>query len=211
MAEIDIEKKGGGGKIWLWVIIILIIAALLYWWFAGDDEEVIEEVDTEQIEDETVMADEGETTSWEEETAETTVDIDEPSEFADYIGNESKMGLDHEYTNNALVYLIDTVESKVEESDLDLDAEWQEIRAMADMITEDPLAETHANTIKAAGMRISAILMKLQEEADANLSTDVEEVRTAAQNIQKDVLTLNQKDQIMKFFNESADVLMKMS
>ena len=211
MAEIDIEKKsGGGGKIWLWVIIALIIAGLLYWWFAGDGDEGVEEIETEQIEDETVMTGEAADTSWENETA-TNVDIDEPSEFAEYIGNESKMGLDHEYTNNALVYLVDTVESEVEESDLDLDAEWQEIRRMTDKITEDPLAGTHANTIKEVGLRISDILMKIQEEEAANLSSDVEEVRTAAQNIQKDVLTLNQKDQIMKFFTESADVLQKLS
>ena len=211
MAEIDIEKKsGGGGKIWLWVIIALIVAALLYWWFAGDGDEGVEEIETEQIEDETVMTEENATT-WENETAETDVDIDDPSEFADYIGNESKMGLDHEYTNNALVYLVDTVESEVEESDLDLDAEWQEIKLLADQITEDPLAETHANTIREAGLRISDILQKLQEEAEANLSADVEEIRTAAQNIQGDVLTLNQKDQIMAFFEESADLLQKLS
>ena len=210
MAEIDIEKKSGGGKVWLWVIIALIVAGLLYWWFAGDGDEPVEEIETEAIEDETAMAEEN-TTTWEEETAATDVDIDEPSEFAEYIGNEQKMGLDHEYTNNALVYLVDTLESEVEESDLDLNAEWQEVRAMADRITEDPLAETHANTIKEAGLRISSILLKLQEQANANLTTDVEEVRTAAQNIQKDVLTLNQKDQIMAFYEESADVLQKLS
>ena len=206
MAEIDIEKKSGSGKIWLWVIIALIVAALLYWWFAGDDEEVVEDVETEVIEDETVFEDE-EAATWEAETAA----IDEPSEFAEYIGNESKMGIDHEYTNNALVHLVNTVESEVEESDLALDAEWQEIRTMADQITEDPLAGTHANTIKEAGLRISGILLKLQEEDPAILTSDVEEARAAAQNIQKDVLTLNQKDQIMKFFEESADVLEKMS
>ena len=68
MAEIDIEKKnGGGGKIWLWVIIVLIVAGLLYWWFAGDGEEV-EEVGIEEVEDETVMTDQ-KTTSWQEATA----------------------------------------------------------------------------------------------------------------------------------------------
>ena len=202
MAEIDIEKKSGNGKTWLWVIIALIAAALLYWWFAGDGDEGDVVVETEQVTDEPVSPDE-------DETAE-TVAIDEPAEFAAYIGNEAEMGLDHEYTNNALVYLVDTVESEVEESELDLDAEWQEIRELADQITENPLAETHANIIKQAGLRLSGILVQLGEEAGVDVTSGVEEMRTAAENIKEDVQTLNQKDQIMAFFNESADVLQKL-
>lgn len=67
MAEIDIEKKKGNGKIWLWVIIALIVAALLYWWFASDNDESIEGTETEQIEDETVMKGDPHTTFWEKE------------------------------------------------------------------------------------------------------------------------------------------------
>lgn len=55
MAEIEVEKKNSGGKMWLWVIIILIAAGLAYWWFFANDEEGIEEVETEQVQDETVM------------------------------------------------------------------------------------------------------------------------------------------------------------
>ena len=67
MAEIDIEKKNGNGKIWLWIIIALIVAALLYWWLTAEKDEGIEETETEQIEDETVMKDDSQTTFWEKE------------------------------------------------------------------------------------------------------------------------------------------------
>lgn len=67
MAEIDIEKKNGNQKTWLVVIIVLIVAALLYWWFAAEDEEGIEELETEEIGDETVMKDDSQTIFWERE------------------------------------------------------------------------------------------------------------------------------------------------
>lgn len=62
MAEIDIEKKSGGGKNWLWIIILLIVAALIYWWFTANNDESIDEIETEQVEDETVMKDDFQTT-----------------------------------------------------------------------------------------------------------------------------------------------------
>ena len=51
----------------------------------------------------------------------------------------------------------------------------------------------------------------MQEQNYPDLATDVEEMKTAANNIDGSVQTLQQKDQINKFFNEAADVLRKMS
>ena len=67
MAEIDIEKKK---PIWPWILLVLIILAILYFLvFDNEDEEVMDEVDTEQIDD-GVMEDEN-TDTWEEEQNDT--------------------------------------------------------------------------------------------------------------------------------------------
>lgn len=67
MAEIDIEKKSGNGKTWLWIIFAIIIAGLLYWWFAGNEDEALDNTEVEEIEDETVMKGDGRTAFWEKE------------------------------------------------------------------------------------------------------------------------------------------------
>jgi hypothetical protein len=51
----------------------------------------------------------------------------------------------------------------------------------------------------------------MQEEEFPDLSNDVQEVKTAAQNITPSTPTLDQKDQVKKFFDEAGDVLRKMS
>ena len=66
MAEIDIEKKNGNKKVWLWVIILLIAAALIYWWYEANNDEGLEEVETEEVGDETVMKDDL-TARWQQE------------------------------------------------------------------------------------------------------------------------------------------------
>lgn len=46
MAEIPIEKKGGGGMPWwVWLILAVLIVALLIWLFADDDRDEVRPVD----------------------------------------------------------------------------------------------------------------------------------------------------------------------
>ncbi len=213
MAEIKIEKKK---PIWPWIILVLVILAILYFLVFANDEEEIEMDDTEQIEEE-VWEDEDEMTTWDDETDTTAWDSDtlggtqDVSGYLTYISDKSKMGVDHEYTNNALIWLMNAVQAKANEINYNIDADMQSVRQDAEAIQKDPSSTNHAEMIKQAGTKLANILEKMQNENYPDLSNDVQEMKTAADNIQGSVQTLEQKDQINTFFDEAADVLRKMS
>lgn len=214
MAEIKVEKKK---PIWPWVILVLVILALLYFLvFADDDndDDDMDEMETEQVEEGTAWEEDSDTATWEESQSDwenDTLNAGAVSGYLTYVSDKSKMGVDHEYTNNALIELMNAVEAKAKEMNYDISADMQQVRQSAQAITNDPTAATHANTIKDAGTKLANILQKMQQEKYPDLSQDVQEVQTAANNIKADVQTLQQKDQINKFFDEAADVLKKMS
>lgn len=210
MAEIKIEKKK---PIWPWIILALIILALLYFFVFANDDDVTDDVDdnTEQV----VWDEDSTTTDWDDDTT-TNWDNDSLSMtgvagYMAYIDNDAKMGVDHEYTNNALMKLIEAVEAKASEVNYDVTADMQAARKDAEKITNDPTAVNHAGTIKDAGNKIATALSKMQKDKFPNLTSDVEEVKKAVENINPDTQTLNQKDQINEFFEEAGEVLEKMS
>lgn len=199
MADIDIEKKSSGNK-WIWIILGIIILALLIWWltgnFAGDNDEEIEDTTIEQVEETSALENE---------------ENDGVARYLSYIEDKSRMGIDHEYTNNALIELMSAVESKAREKNVNIDAEMQEIRLQTQELTQNPAATDHADIIKNSGEKIVDALKTIQEESYPNLSSEIEDVRNALQEIQPTVQTLEQKDQVNSFFDEAADVLRKMS
>lgn len=207
MAEIKVEKKK---PVWPWILAGLILLAILYFLvFAGDDENDMEETNTEQVQDTTYQ----ENNTWQDQRNDTLSSTSNQgvSAYLSHVGDKSRMGIDHEYTNNALIHLMNAVQSKADELNINIDADMQQVRQEAQEITQNPQATNHANKIKSAGEKLTDVLRKLQEERFPNLSQDVEEVRTAVQNIEPSTLTLEQKDQINMFFNEAADVLRNMS
>ena len=210
MAEIKIEKKK---PIWPWIILALVILALLYFLvFADDDnDDDMDEIETEQVEEGTVWEDDTDTTSWETETDNLGTTGAGVEAYLAYISDDAKMGIDHQYTNNAIIELMNAVQAKADEINYDISADMQEVRAEAQAIQQDPMALTHANKIKSAGTKLANIMEKMQKDQFPNLSQDVSEVKTAAQNINESTPTLDQKDQIKKFFDEAGDVLEKMS
>ncbi|MDT0647311.1 hypothetical protein RM545_11480 [Zunongwangia sp. F260] len=205
MAEIKVEKKK---PIWPWIIAGLIVLVILYFLFAnGDDDEMIDETEQEQVIDTTSIEEEN-TANWDNNRNDTVGGVDG---YLSYIGDESRMGIDHEYTNNAIIYLMNAVQAKANELNVNIDADIEEIRQKAEKITQDPMATNHADKIKDAGSDLTNVIENLQEEQFPDLSQDVQEVKSAVQDIDGSVLTLEQKDKVNKFFDEAGDVLNKMS
>ena len=211
MAEIGIEKKK---PIWPWIILVLVILAILYFLvFADNDDDNMDENNTEQVEEPTTGDDQarGTTGAWDTNDTSSGNYGQAVSGYISHVGDKSRMGIDHEYTNNALLQLINAVQAKARENNVNIDADIQQIRQNAEEITQNPQATDHADKIKEAGTNLANALEKIQKEKFPNLSQDVQEVKNAAQEIDSSTLTLEQKEDVNSFFDEAADVLQKMS
>lgn len=199
MAEIKIEKKK---TIWPWIILgILLLLAVFYFTSKEtavlDENEPVEEVYEEPIDD---MESEENVTAF--ATALTS--------YSNYIDN-AEMGIDHEYSNGALLYLINAVEAKADQLNVDINADLEEARKNAAIITEDPETLNHANLIRDAGMIISRALTTIQTSEYPNLTTEASDVEMAVSKIKKDEQTLNQKDDVNGFFKSAESLLEKMN
>jgi hypothetical protein len=209
MAEIKIEKKK---PIWPWVLIgLLILAVILYFVIAeDDDDDPMEEENTEQAVTPMETEDDTKTATWEDDKLSGDESV---SKYLTHIGDKEKMGIDHEYSNEALKYLINALENRAEEANIDTEVEIQELKSNLREIKENPQSITHANTINEVGTKIVDLMEKTQREKFPNIAQDVQEVRTALQNIEPSTPTLDQKDAVNSFYKEAGDVLenMKMS
>jgi hypothetical protein len=202
MAEIKIEKKK---PIWPWILLVLLALGLV-WFFLmrdSDDNAAIEDEEntTEQVvivEDQTGM----------ENLAMNAADA--IAKYSAYIGDMGKMGIDHEYSNGALNYLIDAVEAKANLLEVDVKADIEEARKNASEIKEEPYNLNHADLIKDSGEIITRALFTLQKAKFPNLSQDVANVDAAVSAIKKGELTLNQKDDVNNFFKSAESLLLKM-
>ena len=199
MAEIKIEKKK---TIWPWIILgILLLLAVFY--FTSKETAVLDENDTvEEVYEEPIDDMESEENVTAFATALTS--------YSNYIDN-AEMGIDHEYSNGALLYLINAVEAKADQLNVDINADLEEARKNAAIITEDPEALNHANLIRDSGMIISRALTTIQKSEYPNLTTEASEVEMAVSKIKKDEQTLNQKDDVNGFFKSAESLLEKMN
>ena len=201
MAEIKIEKKK---TIWPWIILgILLVLAIFYFTSKKtavlDENETIEEVYEDENQNENM---ESENTVTAYETALT--------KYSNYIDNTGKMGIDHEYSNGALLYLIEAVEEKADMLNIDIKADLEEARKNAETITEDPKALNHANLIKNSGMIISRALTTIQKSKYPDLMEEAADVEMTVTKIKDNEQTLNQKDDVNRFFESAESLLKKM-
>ena len=193
MAEIKIEKKK---HTWLWILLVLLVLFLIWFFLLRDSNEKVieEEVDrTEQVQNNV-----------------TNMDNSAIAEYSTYIGNTAQMGIDHEYSNGALNLLIDAVEEKADMLDVDVDADLEEARNKTAETTTDPYEVDHADLIRSSGEIITRALTTIQEAKFPNLADDVAQVDEAIKAIKPSVKTLDQKDDVNKFFMSSESLLLKM-
>lgn len=134
------------------------------------------------------------------------------SNYVTFVENDpDQMGLDHEYSMEALDLLTRAVEAKAADTGYDVKADLDQVQEYADKITNEPFATTHANSIRKAGEILSRALTNMQQAKYPALSADAERVANAATGINPDVLTLDQKTAVKGFFGEAADLLQKMN
>lgn len=196
MAEIKIEKKP---PVWPWILLgLLLLGGLIYWFAVRDNDEV------------NTMADATDSTE--------TMAMDnmaETSAVAEYLtfveGDTQPMGLDHEYTNAALMKLTAAIQAVADVNDYDIKADLDQAKEYATKIEQDPFETTHANSIRKAAETLGGSLHKMQEAKYPQLANEAQSVVDAANKIDPDVLTLDQKPAVKGFFGEAASLLSKMN
>lgn len=200
MAEIKIEKKT---PIWPWVLLIgAIIAVLIYFLYFNDGDD---------SDDDNVDAIE-QTTEDYGSTEQDGVNNSTVISYVEFIsGDPDAMGLDHAFTNSALLQLTNATSAMADEIDFDIKKDLDEVRNYARKIESDPFESTHANSISKAAEILADVLQNIQQQAFPGLASEVNEVKTAASDIEPDVLTLDQKEDVKNFFRASADLLDKMN
>jgi len=192
MAEIKIEKKK---SIWLWVLLIFGIAAVLFYLLSLNDGSQ----EMEKIPESTDLISVSE-------------NIATVNAFVVFVESDSnKMTLDHAYTNEALLKLVEATNAIADEVGYDIKADIDQVKIYAENITVDPFETTHANDIRKATDILTNILQNIQQAKYPGLSNEVVQLRNASSSINPDVLTLNQKDAVKSFFSSAADLLKKMN
>ncbi len=198
MAEIKIEKKK---TIWPWILIgLLVFAVILYFSFfrKDNDDDIAGGATTTTMNDSTNSMNTNENNA---------VDA-----FVTYVNSDTAtMGLDHVFTHNALIKLIDATKATANKQGFNVQADLDKAKEDADKITVDPTATTHANYIKDATTKISMTLQNMQQAKFPQLSAESQKVKDASDDISTADLTLDQKRTVKTFFNNAAGLLKKMN
>ena len=200
MAEIRVEKKS---PMWPWILIGLIILAVILYFVLSDDSNG----DTDRT-----------TTTTTEQTDQDRTRRDSPvnnQTVASYVtfvqDSDREMGLDHEYSNEALKRLTEATKAMADEVNVDVERDLSVVRNNAQQIQQDPFETTHANKIRASAEKLSDALMTIQREAFPNLSNQASAVRNSAMEINPEELALDQRDAIKSFYDRAADLLRQMN
>ncbi len=200
MAEIKIEQKK---QVWPWLLVGLVIAALLVYFLVfrdnGKNTEAVIQADYITNTNEADLLGVKETNG--------TI-----AAYVNFVeNNKEKMSLDHAYTNEALLKLIEATNAMANEVGYDVQADIEKVKEYAIMITKDPFETTHANNIRKADDILTKVLQNIQKAKYPGLADEVEELKSSSASIKPEVLTLDQKDAVKNYFAKAADLLQKMN
>lgn len=200
MAEIKIEQKK---PIWPWLLVGLVIVALLVYFLVFRDNGENTETVTEQ---------ESITNTYESDLLGVKENNGTVAAYVNFVeNNKEKMSLDHEYTNEALLKLIEATDAMANEVEYDVQADLDKAREYAKMIEKDPFATTHADNIRKADDALTNILQNIQKAKYPELTNEVTALKSASESIKPGVPTLEQKDAVKNYFAKASDLLQKMN
>ena len=205
MAEIRIEKKSYA---WIWWLIGLIVLALVIWLIVGSGDDEAETAAT------TITEQEAASTA----NAEANKAGRSNNPYVTYsmwVNNEANMGRHHEFTQEGLRNLAQAISYTAEynnlSNDIEVNAEVEKIRSMANDITNDWQSTDHGNKINKAFTQAANVIDKIQDKKFQNLNSDVDELKNLANEVDPKTLTLNQKEGVKNFFEKADNVLSEMN
>lgn len=215
MAEIDLQRKRGGGW-WPWLIgilaILFVVWALAEMLGGDDDPAAAGAADTTVTQPELVPPPEyaipREYETREEARAAVPSTVQEYREACTQEGQEpADMGLQHEFTTECIDRLAGSVDAAIQSDtvgEVALDQRMEELRSNAERLREsDPTARTHAGIVAEAMSSAADLLETIRDERqpdDEELDRAVEEARSAAESISEEQPLLEQQDTVEQFF-----------
>jgi hypothetical protein len=200
MAEIKIEQKK---QIWPRLIAGLVIVVLLVYFLVIRDNGINKDALTEA--DYITNTDESDLIGVKENN-------DTVTAYVNFVENSNEnMSLDHEFTNEALVKLIEATDAMANEVGYDVQIDIEKVREYANMIEQDSFETTHANNIRKADDLLTNVLQNIQKAKYPDLEDEVAALRSASESVKPGVLTLDQKAVVKNYFSKAADLLQKMN
>lgn len=200
MTEIKIEEKAPK---WPWILLIIAIIAILVYIFAFGDDETTDDREEDRIE---------QTTEDSAERRQGAANNSAVTAYVNFIQEDPHgMGLDHDFTNEALMKLTNATHAMADQIGYDVRKDIEKAKSLGNKVASDPFETSHANSIRKAGGILAQVLQNIQQKAFPNMASEANEVKEAIAAIELDVQTLEQKEAIKNFFRESADLLEKMN
>ncbi|CAN5918726.1 hypothetical protein BH24BAC1_BH24BAC1_19590 [soil metagenome] len=199
MAEIEIQRKKT--PIWPWILGALVVVALLWFLVNRTGQPSPDQATTATTNAPRVTA---------PATDPTAPLLPEVQQFVTFVrDNEPSedMGLQHEYTSNGIRNLADALNAIAQRTDNHndrIDTKHQELHQMADQIQKNPTSTQHANVIRDAFTTSADMMERVQRNLYPHLENQVAEVRQAAQSINPQDLTLDQKNEVKRFFERAS-------
>ena len=224
MAEIKIEKKK---SVWPWIIGLLLLALIIGFFMFNTDDDVDEIRTEDQVEtvegydnsegmnsandknDSKYASGDRNDKGYTQTNDNASNNSSALQQYKTYIDNPN-MGLDHEYSNQAIIALVEAVRETANKNDVNLNAELDKAKQYAEFIAKDPESKKHANKIKNSGLIIVNALETLQSQKFDGMNDEISEFKKTINSIEKDELTLNQKSEVKAYFNKAAEILTKM-
>ena len=203
MAEIQLERKEG--KNWIWIVLGLLLLALLAWWLLsqrGDNDPVVAETPgmvTDSL-PRTGMTGSGE--------------VDGFIQFVDDNRARTEMGRDHEFTAEGIRRLagaLGSVATRDTVGGAALQPRLDSLRQKADSLERNTQSGQHSAQARDAFTSAVAIMDDLRQRRFPNAAGHVTQARQAAEAVQPGQQLLEQKAQVQRFFEHSAEVLRTMS
>lgn len=202
MAEIKIEQKK---QVWPWLLAGLVVAALVIYFLMFRDNDNVNTA--EVVTEENYISDTNESNLLDVKENNSTV-----AAYVNFVENsKEKMSLDHAYTNEALLKLIEATNAMANEVGYEVRADIEKAKEYANMITNAPFETTHADNIRKADDILTNVLQNIQKAKYPGLADEVEELKSASTAIDPLALTLEQKDAVKNYFAKAADLLEKMN
>jgi hypothetical protein len=206
MTEIKIEKK----KLkWPWILLLIVILAALAYFllFSDKKEDISEEIEAPEILETIKKPDVPEVIEQVIEKKANAI----VAAYVTFINSGDKMGLDHEFTSEALLKLTNATESIAGEANYVIRGNLGQVREIAAFIKVNKYDTSHADSIRAATDIITSVLGNIQMKKYPELKNNIAELRAASIVIKPAVLTLDQRVEVKAFFRKAADLLIKMN